>query len=212
MKGPSLSVLALLLFSHAAGALPPQDGGDGGVERWGVKRLLEHHLSAKGGMTARDAYKLLFQACFGVEHLLSDTAGVRARLLAEMETLGAAAGPESLLERISPDGAMVRLNLRPAAALNLPPEAIVQAMFRSAAETRPDTLAFYRYWNETTALIRYALLPWRPSDLVEWDARVQEGDLRPAHHSEEYRKANRPAYRVVRRDVIEEILGRHRSP
>ena len=204
----TMSVAVLLLLS-----LVPQNTGaqpvppvDHAKEPWGMKRVLERHLAARREMRARDVYKLFYQAAFGVEHLLTDTAGVRAYLLEELSGLDTLTVGEDLLERISMDGEMVRVNLRPFKALNLPPDLLVQAMFRSAAETRPDTLLFYRWWHEYTSLLWSGLIGPIPADLQEWDRRVQEGDLSPVHHSEPYMKAYRPAYRVVRRAVIESIL------
>lgn len=178
-------------------------------ESWGMKQLLEHHLNARPEMQARDVYKLFFQAAFGVEHLLTDTAGVQAYLLEELRGLDAPVPGDQLLERISMDGEMVRVNLRPFKALNLPPGLLVQAMFRSATETRPDTLLFYRLWNEYSSLLRYGVIGTAPDDVQDWDRRVRAGELFPAHHSGPYGKAYRPAYRVVRRAVVESIFQEH---
>lgn len=203
MNGPVLLLLSLALQNAGAQPVPPVDQVK---VSWSLKQLLEYHLAARSEMRARDVYKLFYQAAFGVEHLLTDTAGVRAYLLEELDGLDTLSLSEQLLERISIDGEMVRVNLRPFKALNLPPELLVQAMFRSAAETRPDTLLFYEWWLEYSSLLRSGLIGPVPADLQEWDRRVQEGDLSPAHHSELYWKAYRPAYRVVRRVVVESIL------
>jgi hypothetical protein len=80
-------------------------------------------------------------------------------------------------------------------------------MFRSARETPPDTVLFYRQWNEFVALVEYGLLVLPREDVAMWNVRVVGGEIGAFHHSEEYKKANRPAYRVVRRSVFESMVS-----
>ena len=128
------------------------------IDHWSVKRLVEYHQQLRPQMQVQDVYKMLYQANFGVEHILTDTAGVRTYVLEELALMDTTDRSEPLLERISTSGEMVRVNLRPFKAMNLNPEALLQLMYRSAVETRPDTLTFYREWNEFCELVRYDLL------------------------------------------------------
>jgi hypothetical protein len=115
---------------------------------------------------------------------------------------------EPLFERISLDGELVRVNLRPFKALNLDPSLLVQVLFQSARETIPDTILFYRLWNEFSALVRFGLLDFSSEDFMVWNTEVEDGTIIPVHHSREYSISNRPAYRVVRRSVFEEVFGK----
>ena len=177
------------------------------VDHWSIKQLVEFHQQFRRDLQVQDVYKMLYQANFGVEHILSDTAEVRARLVEELATMDTTIHGEPLLERISTSGEIVRVNLRPFKALNPDAEALVQIMFRSAAETRSDTLAFYREWNEFVAMVRYDLLKFPLNDAGAWDARLTAGFLQPVHHSEQYTQAWRPAYRVMRRLLFESIFA-----
>jgi hypothetical protein len=173
------------------------------IDHWGVLALVEYHQQLRPQLQVQDVYKLLFQANFGVEHFLTDTAGVRKNLLDELATMDTTVHGEQLIEPISPTDEIVRINLRPFKQLRLDPEKLVQTMFRSASETRPHTEEFYHDWNEFTALVRYGFLKFPMKDMQEWDARVSAGNLQPAHHSQQYYiELYRPAYRVVRRAVF----------
>jgi hypothetical protein len=176
-------------------------------ERLSVKQLVELHLSRKQGMQAQDVYKLLYQGSFGVEHLLGDSAAVLEMLLSEISTMDTVNRNEELLERIVTDPEPVRVNLRPFVYLNFDPSLLVKVMYESASETKPDTVMFYRTWNEFVALVRYGILKFPLSDVEMWDAKVQSGIIKAVHHSEAYRQSNRPAYRVVRRSVFLRVFG-----
>jgi hypothetical protein len=166
-------------------------------------QLIEYHQQSRPKLQVQDVYKLLYQANFGVEHFLTDTAGVRTYLLDELATMDTTSQREPLIERISPTDEIVRINLRPFKQLQLDPEKLVQAMFLSASETKPDTEGLYHDWNEFAALVRFGFLNFPMKDVEEWDSRVSAGNLRPAHHSEVYIDTYKPAYRVVKRAVFE---------
>jgi hypothetical protein len=202
-------VLFLIVLPVATHSMPAQDTSsiDPGADRWSVLSLLRYQAGMRTSILARDVYKLLYQASMGAEHLLTDTAGVRAYLAEELSGIDSGFATEPLLERISPDGEMVRVNLRPFRALNLPAESLVQAMFTSAAETVADTALLYRWWDDYSSLVGHGVISPAPEDMVEWDGRVRRGQIGPFHHSEAYEMANRPAYRVVRRDVILILLN-----
>jgi hypothetical protein len=176
------------------------------ARRWSVKQLVEFHLSIKKDVQVQDIYKMLYQANFGVEHLLGDTAGVARYLEEELASLATAPSDEPLVERISTSDQVVRVNLRPFKRLNLEPARLVECMFQSAAETKPDTLVFLREWNEFAALVRYRLVDLPSEQLQEWSEKVESGAYGPAHHTDAYRAANSPAYRVVRRAVFERMF------
>jgi len=204
-----------LRFSHLSffllvlvAAVHSQDSSDD--SRWSVKRLVEFHQQQHPDLMAQDVYKLLYQASFGVEHILSDSAAVLSYLNEELSTVDTPQPNEALMERISLENDVVRVNLRRFKALNLEPSLLVQAMVRSAKATSPDTLMFHRQWNEFSALVRFELLPFSAEDLRTWDTKVEGGAVEAVHHSEKYVAANRPAYRVVKKDAFEEAFGRTR--
>ena len=196
-----LLILSGFLLPHVA--FPQVTCG----ERCGVKRLVEFHQQHKKSLQVQDVYKMLYQASFGVEHLLVDTLSVRSYLLNELASMDTINRGETLLEQISTTGEIVRVNLRPFKALKLDPESLVQIMFRSARATTPDTALFQRNWEDFKSLIRYGLLNFPIEGLGEWESQLPSGVIAPVHHSTPYVEANAPAYRVVRCDIFESVFG-----
>lgn len=173
---------------------------------WNVLNLFRYQRSLHDCIRVQDGYKLLYQAHFGVEHILVDSLVARQFLLQELVSLEGSTSNEPLIERISTDNRMVRINLRPFKDLNLEPDLLVKAMFVSAAGTTADTLEFYREWNEFSSLVAYGLLEIPPDDLQAWNERINSGEFLAKHHSAQYSRANKPAYRVVLREAWESIV------
>ena len=200
-----LAVLLSILLSLTAVAQDAQ------VEPWSVKRLVEYHQSLKDSLQVQDVYKLIYQASFGPEHLMADSVEMERYLLEELASPDTVARRgEDLIERISIQGQMVRVNLRPYSRLAKSQGLLVSVIMESARQTLPDTLMFYRQWNEFCALVQYGLLDFSSSDLERWDAQVQRGEIPAVHHSPQYRRSNSPAYRVARSSVVNNriVVGR----
>ncbi len=177
------------------------------IEPWSVMHLVTFHQSLKDSLQVQDVYKLLYQANFGPEHLVTDSSAAVRYLLEELSSMDTAGRRgEELIERISSTGEMVRINLRPWSRLSLSPDLLVHCMMESLRRTVPDTLMFYRQWNEFSGLVRYGLLDFPLEDLRVWDERVQRGDITAVHHSTAYGRANAPAYRVARDEVARTSL------
>ena len=199
------TLLALLLAMLLPASTIAQDTQ---VEPWSVKRLLEYQQSLNDSLQVQDVYKLIYQASFGPEHLMADSVVLERYLLEELASMDTVARRvEDLIERISPQGQMVRVNLRPYSRLALSPGLLVSIMTESARQTMPDTLMFYRHWNEFCSLVLYGLLDYPLSDLEKWDAQVQHGDIPAVHHSAQYRRSNSPAYRVARSSVVNDRIA-----
>lgn len=207
--------MSLILVLLIAGAMSTPAEDDTVLasfgERWSLKRLVEVHQKVRPLMQVQDVYKLLYQAHFGVGHLMADSDAVRAYLVSEMESISSNAPDEPLVERISTGGEIVRVNLLPFLALNLLPDVLVESMAESAAEWQSDSLMFHREWNEFCSLVRYGLLKFSLEEVIEWDRKVQTGQIEPVHHSKEYSDAYHPAYRVVQRRVFESQMTSVRS-
>ena len=173
-----------------------------------VALLIRQHVQRYPAMRVQDVYKLLFQGEFGVGHLLGDEHHVQMYLEDELAHLEPAAQGEELVESVSPDGGMVRVNLRPFMQRGLSPDSLVRAMMISAAGTAQDTARFVARWDVFLDLTGRGMFPFGKSELQEWSARVRERPLPVVHHSAEYTESYRPAYRVCRREVFERLFGR----
>jgi len=159
-----------------------------------VGLVAEHHCR-RPLMRAADWYKLLFQGVFGVGHILGE--GSYAALVEEagsVRDLGPRDDP--LLERVSPDGSMVRVNLRPFVRVGGSLEALHAAM-RASSGMRGEPKTFIRLWRRFKAVAEGLGIGLDEGDVCELDDLLAERGPVPMHHTEEYREAYYPAYRVV---------------
>jgi len=156
-----------------------------------VKEQARMHPS----MEPKDAVKLCYQASFGAEHLLEDVHAAKEYLSEEFASVPVGGG--CLVEPISQ--AVCRVNLSPWKKRGLP-EAWLFEMFvlsASVKNTQESQAGVEEALRTARVLARDGKLPF---SLEEWDrfmARYRAEGMGPVHHSEAYRQAEEPAYRIV---------------
>lgn len=159
-----------------------------------IEAYLQAHLRQYPKAEPRDLFKLCYQAARGAEHLLCDLEGARRYFFAEWEETEARDCP--LCEPIS-DG-FCRVDLGGWKAEGLDPEWLFRAFVRTAAApTEKDPLADYLARADRAV----AALPTAFSR-EEWETALAEyraAGTPAVHHSETFRRAYRPAYRLVDR-------------
>ena len=151
-------------------------------------------------MRATDAYKLLYQGVFGVGHIMSDLAW--ERLEDEAGRIEIEDHPwEPLIEDVSADGSMVRVNIRPYLRRGLPLDRLFEVM-KESAKGEGDHEDFLVAWTVFRELAETGAVQVDHREVEELDEELREEGVRPHHHSEAYREAYYPAYRVVRRAIL----------
>lgn len=144
-----------------------------------------------------DVYKLLYQGVRGPEHLLASPELFAARLQAEYEAVsGAEDGP--LWEPVRPDGTLGRLHLRPYKARGGEIAALLAACLETARRRWDPAATLVQVWQSVAAS--------RGREWQALDAQLAAQGYPPVHHSERYRAAYGPAYRLVGRDVVAATL------
>lgn len=108
---------------------------------------------------------------------------------------------EPLVEAISADGAMVRVNLRPYLRGGQTLESLFEAM-KATALVEGSTDEFMEAWVAFIELVEEGRIEIAPSELEELEDELREKGAIPHHHSEEYREAYSPAYRVVKHGTL----------
>jgi len=112
--------------------------------------------------------------------------------------------PPSLTEPLDPDGILVRLNLEP---LRFQPDAVDKVLralletcrtLHGSQEKMAENLDAASVWCAQS-------LPDQCDRLSELAGQSAESGYPPRHHSAVYVAAYRPAYRVVRADLLEEL-------
>ena len=166
-----------------------------------ITPYLQVHLRNHPSMTAQDIAKLCYQAAHGAEHLLSDLDRARGYLVRELEATEAD-GTIPLIEPIS--DCVARVNLAPWKARGLSADALFDLFAATARVSGEGDEALSAYLSEVTVLLCQEPTCITPDDwqtFMTW----YDGLDRPAvHHSEAYREAERPAYRIVLRELLEQ--------
>lgn len=145
-------------------------------------------------MESVDAVKLVYQSAFGCGHLLSENC---ARRLAEELARTPARGDVPVGTPIG--NRLCRLNLAAPAVQKLPPGRIADMMRVTMAQPLGGEAAMNAGLEALRELARAGEAPFSPESLEAflggWDGHT------PVSHSEAYRAAYAPAYRVVREDL-----------
>lgn len=153
-----------------------------------MKKQLQVQKKRYPLMTEEDIVKFVFQGMLGVGHLINSEQDAKDILSAEMATLDPNED-EPLIEKISSD--WVRLNLRPAKAKGMTVDDIAWYLVRSAEW---GALSFTRQ-----NVYNFCVKLDGSEQMKTAAAKVLDEHWLP-RHSEQYRKAYHPAYRVLYKD------------
>jgi hypothetical protein len=168
-------------------------------------QIIQEQLFRHPLMQERDIYKLLHQAAMGSEHSVNDETSARLWLLEEIAQIGNSPA-DPLWEEISPDGQVLRVNLRPYLEGGFDPESLLQSFLRTANEYRGDEQRLRCYVGWTQELIDEGMIPLSLSGFSEYIEEIRQLGFPAVHHSPIYEVAYRPAYRVVARNFLQLIL------
>lgn len=170
-----------------------------------IVNLIKFHLRHKSNIHIQDIYKLLYQSVFGVSHILADPTKSKNFLRKEFDSVNPSEN-ELLIEPISVDGKVVRINLRPFKAKYNDVDKLFQAMMISTQEIKGTLSKFLIVWNEFKKAVLNNELDFDRKELENFDQIIKLKNYPVLHHSEPYRSANEPAYRVVKRKIFEELF------
>lgn len=163
--------------------------------------LFKEQAARHPSMEPQDAVKMCYQAAFGVEHLLEDREAAREWFSREYRQVQSRID-EPLTEDISADFA--RVNLGAWKAKELPSEWLF-GMFLETASAM-DTAGsgrelFERNMKMIGQFTTEGVFGFSPDAWEEYLRNYPVKDPVPVHHSESYRRAEAPAYRLVERQI-----------
>ncbi len=134
---------------------------------------------------------------------MSDVTQVRNRLEQEVKAL--AEGPvEPVVDSISADGRVVRINLRPYVAEGGNLVALLGAFIQTAAEFKGSEAQLRQYWTHAEWMAQERMIGFAVGELQGFFAEMEAQGFPAVRHSAAYRRAYRPAYRVI----VYEFLAR----
>ncbi len=174
------------------------------VNRRRIESLIRGHFKRRPLMRATDFYKLLYQGVFGVGHIMGDDAWSWLRKEAESMKLGELSD-DPLLEEVSADGSIVRVNLRPYLRRGLPLEGLFEAMKKTALR-EGSSEEFLEVWDVFKGLATSGEVQVDLGELEALDEELQREGPSPHHHSDAYREEYHPAYRIVEREFLEGLI------
>lgn len=147
----------------------------------------------------QDLLKALHQSVFGCGHFVTDeAAGLRLiqEELASLPAGGDRLAPETL------DGPFCRLHLRHLAETGLAPRTLFRLFALSAGTGAGDTAALEEKLLCLLELAQKSHLPFSREETAQAVSSWRKNGFPPCRHSEEFRAAYAPAYRVIRREYV----------
>ncbi len=174
-----------------------------------VQTLIARHIRMRGHLQVDDVYKLLMQWRLGIGHMIADSAKAKAFLLDEMYRIDENDGmiSDSLLESVSPDSVMLRVNLRPFKKNGYPAELLFQAMLGTTYGHMPEKDKLISDWNVFIQLNRNGHFCFPADELDAFHRKIIENNYPIIHHSKEYSSQYKPAYRVILRSEWEKYFS-----
>ena len=166
-----------------------------------IEEVFNSQVAMYPVMDVQDWYKLLHQAAMGNRHLGVDDSLIYAYLLGEWERIEASVD-EPLIEYISPDSSVVRLNLRPFKASGGAPDDVFASMKKTWDSFVPSETQFEVLLGELREASRQGMLEVPEETVAKYIEEQRRLRFPAVHHSEEYEANYRPAYRVLERRFI----------
>lgn len=149
-------------------------------------------------LEVQDLLKGLHQSVFGCGHFVTDEAAGLARLREELDRL-----PEAARAGVEPlDGPCVRFHLGGLGRSGLSPRTLQRLFALSAESPSGDVAALEEKLQCLLDLAREGRLPCSCEAAARAVSAWREAGFPACHHSEAFRRAYAPAYRVIRRDFV----------
>ncbi|MBQ2727559.1 MAG: hypothetical protein IJF78_17820 [Clostridia bacterium] len=169
--------------------LPPQPSAE---------EILRIHGEFYREMQPTDAVKLLYQAAFGPGHMITDPSAALERTCLELESVtcqpSLPGDGTPVFEEIG--GGYVRLYLNP----GISPRLVTRLFAASANALSKNPVDFTGSLNLLRRLTGEGVFAFSSDELENYLTDYIRSGMPAVSHSEAYRKAYHPAYRVVRRE------------
>ncbi len=150
-------------------------------------------------MQPQDVVKICYQAAFGAEHLLKDVSVAKRYFDAEFDATEPRDG--ELLECLSDE--ICRVDLGVWKAKGLPEDKLFEVFIATARVPHGGKDLFLQYLSKAEACFSELSLDFSVGEWREFLEKYKAAGVPPVHHSEAYRDSEKPAYRIVLRDLIE---------
>ena len=163
-----------------------------------TRNLLISHYATYPRLEVADIFKFIFQSAFGCEHFVSSEERALNYIKAELERIN---GDQSAPRIDALDGDYSRVHL---SCINdtLSAEALAK-YFCLSAKVEPDGKErLLEKISVARELIADGTIPLSLSDFDELHAKWEAAGYPAIHHSESFREAYHPAYRVIANEYV----------
>ncbi len=168
-------------------------------------QLIQYHQKIHKYVEIQDIYKMIFQGVMGAEHIIKDPDQARTRLLEEWQRCNTD-NEEVLTEPVSINDTIIRVNLRPLKAKGDYFSSFFDAFIKSADIHQGNRTELISLWEMFKLLCKEKALSFSQSLLKEFDEQLKSQNYPAKHHSQLYREANKPAYRIVNKTIFEQYV------
>ena len=165
------------------------------------REVVAIHLERYPAMEIQDLYKLALQAAMGSEHAVPDRRAAAQWLEREMSSLQDSP-PEPFSEPLSPDGRLVRVNLRSFREQGGEMSRLLEAFVTTASRFAGSEMRLRDYWGDIGSMAEADEIPFDIIQVHELWTDLKSWGFPAVHHSASYREHYRPAYRVVLLELL----------
>lgn len=170
-----------------------------------IREAVSNHIALYPESTLQDLYKAFFQAEFGAEHIVADTASAGMYLNRELAITDNA---KVLYEPIGADSTFYRVHLRAVQEGYITRDQLFSAFVGGVHAVEISEIESWKgKWQQIAGVIDAMDLGLK--DYVKESAAIDSvlaSGSYVFHHSETYSKAYDPHYRIIRRDLFEKEL------
>ncbi len=177
------------------------------VDHENVKVAVQRIMNDYPQSTLQDIYKSFFQEKFGPEHIISDTIAAKKYLLTELNRSDI--DTVVVLEPTGINGNYIRVGLGAIKSGKVDVALFLSAFIRSANVSDRSTVKQWTdEWSEILSVVD-SIDMYIANYEVDKSAinKVLEEGRYVMHHSQQYREAYNPHYRIIKKEIFEkEIL------
>lgn len=168
-----------------------------------IKSLITIQKELHPSMRIQDVYKLLFQSTLGPYHIMHHLNHAFSVLNREFTNLDIQnARKEILIENISINHQVVRINLRPFKSQYNSIEDLFIVIRESVATFNPDRENLLRVWDDFKTLVSKNELDFNLEELTEFEKSIDPLHDSNIRHSEDYKQRENPSYRVALKSIF----------
>jgi hypothetical protein len=161
-----------------------------------IRKALLAEVKKYPALQMQDLYKLAYQAAMGNEHMMGDTGMAQKYLLEEFASVDPS-NTEPVIEYLTTDSAVVRVNLRSFKAKKGDPAVLLEAMLKTSSLVKPSVETLRRYWGDVESLAEAEKIPFKKKDLQSYFRSLEQQNFPAVSHSQTVEQSYHPAYRVI---------------